>query len=216
MSAPADSLTLAEYESEEVVEVQRSSRVILWLVVFSLAGLILPLVLISTAVAQDNRKVALELAQIEQDIESARQPEPEEQTLRDSLLETQQQVTMLKGVREDIVTRHVNWSAVMTAVGNYGSVRMTLTGLSQTEKQITLSGQAETESTIIAYARMLEETGLFSRVVVQSISLSVIPTPTPAPVTATPTAEPDAAPRPDQVVQFVILVELNPEEADHG
>jgi Tfp pilus assembly protein PilN len=215
MSVPADSLILSEYETEEDVTVRHSSRVILWLVVFSVAGLILPLVLISTAIEQNNKTAALDLAQIEEEVNNAKQPEPAEQALRDTLLETKNQRTVLETLRDDLVSQHVNWSAVMAVVGNYGSAKMTLTGLSQSGTQITLSGQAETESTVIAYARMLEETGLFTRVVVQSISLKVLPTSTPTPGVATPTAVPDVAPGPDQVVEFVILVELRPQEAAH-
>jgi Tfp pilus assembly protein PilN len=215
MSVPADSLILSEYETEEDVTVRHSSQVILWLVVFSVAGLILPLVLISTAIEQNNKTAALDLAQIEEEVNNAKQPEPAEQALRDTLLETKNQRTVLETLRDDLVSQHVNWSAVMAVVGNYGSAKMTLTGLSQSGTQITLSGQAETESTVIAYARMLEETGLFTRVVVQSISLKVLPTSTPTPGVATPTAVPDVAPGPDQVVEFVILVELRPQEAAH-
>jgi hypothetical protein len=52
---------------------------------------------------------------------------------------------------------------------------------------------------------MLEESGQFSRVIVQSISLKTLPTPTPAP---TPTAiTPTPAPE-ETVVEFVILVGL--------
>jgi Tfp pilus assembly protein PilN len=201
-------------EVEESTETGHSPRIALWLVVTSLAGLLLPLYLISAAIKADNRSLEADLASIEQQLSDASQPGEEQQTLQDNLLKARQQLDTLTTVQTDLIAHHINWPAVMAVIGNNGPAQMVLTGLSQADNRIVINGQAQAESVVIAYAHMLEESGQFSRVVVQSISIKVLPTPTPPP---TPTPDPaetavstPAPVAPGQVVEFVILVELQP------
>jgi Tfp pilus assembly protein PilN len=203
-------------EMEEPTEAGHSPRIVLWLVVVGLAGLFLPLYLVSAAIKGDNRSLKTDLASIEQQLSDLSQPGEEQQTLQDTLIKSRQQVNTLTAVQSDLNAHHINWPAVMAIIGNNGPVQMVLTGLSQAENRIVISGQAQAESVVMAYAHMLEESGQFSRVIVQSISLKALPTPTPLP-TSTPasadtTLSTPAPAEPAQIVEFVILVELQPQE----
>jgi Tfp pilus assembly protein PilN len=200
-------------EQEAANEPGRSSRVVFWLVVVGLAGLFLPLYLIGAAIKDNTQTLRDQIAQIDQQEADLSQPGSDQQTLQDELLAARQQLETLSAVNAKLLATHIDWPAVMAVIGNNGYVQMDLISLSQADDQIMLRGQAGAESVVMAYSRMLEESGQFSRVIVQSISLKTLPTPTPPPTTVpstTPTpsgVEPTPQPLPVQVVEFVILVE---------
>ncbi|MBI5958736.1 MAG: hypothetical protein HY866_08375 [Chloroflexi bacterium] len=203
---------------DEIVETGRPSRMVFWLIIMGLAGLFLPLYLLSTAIKEHNQTLKNDLAQIEQQESELSQPGSEQQTLQDELIKARQRLDLLSTVQTDLIAQHINWPAVMAVVGNNGYVQMELLSLSQANELIMLHGQAQAESVVMAYARMLEESDQFSRVIVQSISLKILPTPTPPPTTeptvTTTLTSPETTPPPvdpEQVVEFVILVEFNPQ-----
>jgi Tfp pilus assembly protein PilN len=185
---------------EETEQAVGTPRIVLWLVATSLLGLLLPLYLISTTIEDNNQQLQTEITQIDQEIETLSQPQPEQTTLQDTLLRLRRQQQELETLSETLITQHINWPAVITVIGNYAPSPINFTSLAQEGDQITINGEASTEVEVMAYARMLEESDLFTRVVVQSLALTMQPTPSPQPeITPLP---------PDQIVEFVILVEL--------
>jgi cell division septation protein DedD len=77
----------------------------------------------------------------------------------------------------------------MLAIGSYDQGQVSVTGIVQTDKQVTLTGVANDENAVMAYAQLLKDSNLFSRVKVQNITVKPSPTPTPSP-TATLTPSP--------------------------
>jgi Tfp pilus assembly protein PilN len=209
---------LVDEELEQSEETGQSPRIVIWLVVLSLLGLMVPMFLVRAMIQDQTTKVKADVAKVEQDLTDLSKPSSEQNALQDQLLNARTELDTLDTLQTDLTTNYINWPAIMTAIGNYGSAQMQITSLSQAANQILINGQAENETVVMSYARMLEETSLFSRVVVQSMALKMLPTPTPQP-TATPPAEtptPGAATvsaptptNPAPIVEFVILVELS-------
>ncbi len=208
-------------ETEEPVQKGRSSRIIIWLLVLSLAGLFVPLFLSAAAIRQENADLQADMAHIQQTIDSQSQPDPEQQTMEQQLIDARDQYRSLEALETNLQNDHIDWPTVMAVISNFHQAEMMLTSLVQTDgRALLLRGQAPTEGVVMSYAGMLEESGQFSRVIVQSISLKTLPTPTPAPtptgVAVTTTAvSADAVmsstPTPASggtVVEFVILAGL--------
>ncbi len=203
-------------EQEDVIEAGGSSHAVTWLMALGLAVLFLPLYLISGAIKESNQTLTNDLAEIAQQQTDLSQPGSTQQTLQDDLIKARQRLETLSAGKTNLIASHINWPAVMAVIGNNGYVHMDLLSLSQADNQIVLRGQAQAESIVMTYARMLEESGQFSKVIVQSISLKVLPTPTPPPTTqpvatttlASPASVPTVVPQ-AQVVEFVILVECD-------
>lgn len=207
-------------EVEEPVQKGHSSRIIIWLLVLSLSGLFVPLFLSAATIKQENVDLQAEMAQIQQTIESQSQPVPAEQQLEQKLIDARDQYRSLEALVTNLQTDHIDWPVLIAVISNYHQAEMLLTSLVQTDgRALVLRGQAPNEGAVMTYANMLEESGQFSRVIVQSISLKTLPTPTPAPtptaMTPTTTAvssdsmssTPTPAPE-ETVVEFVILVGL--------
>lgn len=181
---------------------------ILWLVATSSALLLLPLYFIYTSFRSDVVLLNDNLQIVQASLADTETLEPEDQELADELARVQESVDQIEKVYSTIATRHIDWPAVMAAIGNYSPAQITLTSITQADS-ITLKGQAIDDTTVVAYSRSLEETGLFSRVVVQSLMTIATPfvpptatavgTPGPTPTSTaaiTPTVTPTPTPDP--------------------
>jgi hypothetical protein len=206
-----------DQEGEERSNPTVSRRVILWLVVASLAGLYLPGYLIFSAIRDQNLSLQGELAQIQGTLEGDQPLNPTVQALQDSLEQARDQLNAVQSVRSTLATSHINWPVTMAAIGSYDQSQMMLVGVTQTDNRIVLTGQADDESVVTTYTRRLEQSNLFSRVIVQSMTLNRVPTPTPVSTTPgtgqtpTPLAGGETVLNPDfrsTFVEFVIMVEL--------
>jgi hypothetical protein len=119
---------------------------------------------------------------------------PEVVSLQAEAADIQTQVNELDAVYTNLSADHVDWPTVASAIRNYDVNRMAINTLQQSENRLTLSGSAVDDSAVINYARLLEDSGYFSRVVVQSITLTT-PSPTPTlSATATAIVTPTVAP----------------------
>jgi Tfp pilus assembly protein PilN len=188
--------------------------IILWLVALSWLILLIPLYLVSTTVRAEITRLEAEFQVVQDALISEETPEPEIQALQDDLSQVQGRVDEIEAAYVDIASGHTNWPAVMAAIGNYNPSQLALTSITQSDGLVTLTGRAFDDSVVIAYSRALEESGLFSRVVVQSVKLIATPfaTPTSTPVapgttvtptaTVTPTVTP--TPTPDPLDQYEV------------
>ncbi len=178
--------------------------IILWLVAISWVILLLPLYLVSTAVRGDITHLEANLQVAQEALSSTNVPDPEVQGLMNDLARVQGAIDEIEGAYSAMAAGHTNWPAVMAAIGNYNPSQLALTSIAQSGNRITLNGRAIDDSTVIAYSRALEESNLFSLVIVQSVRLLATPFISPtgtavAPgttVTPTATVTPTVTPTP--------------------
>lgn len=199
-------------EEEESEPSGGSSRLVLWLIIAGLGILFVPLYLVSATLKESKAPLETELADIQATLTITPQPNPTEQALRDNLLELRGQSGELETLYTDLSANHVDWPAAMSVIANYEPSQMSLTGLMQADRLVTLDGRANDETIVMAYADMLRESTRFGEVKVQTITMIALPTPTPAPaeVALTPAvAQPTAVSAlPSSVAEFTLTVEL--------
>ncbi len=160
----------------------------LWLLVISLAIFFLPLNFISTAIQDDAKDLETQLASLRASLTTVPTPVPPEvQRVLTPLAQVQGQLNQINAVYPTLIAPRPDWVSIMAAIGNYDPGEIALTSVTQNDNRttLTLTGRAVRDDAVVAYARSLEGTNLFNRVVVQSIL--AVPTITPT-LTLTPTA----------------------------
>lgn len=193
-------------EEEESESSGGSSRLILWLIIAGLGILFVPLYLVSATLKESKAPLETELADIQATLTVTPQPDPEEQALRDNLLQLRSQAGELETLYTDLSANHVDWPAAMAVIANYDPSQMALTGLTQAEQLVTLTGRANDETIVMAYADMLRDSARFGEVKVQSITLVALPTPTPLPTQVAGTIPEGVAP--GNIAEFTLTVQL--------
>jgi len=170
--------------------------IILLLVAISLATFILPIYLASVSIRYDITHLEADLHFVQETLTIIRTPAPEVKELENTLAHIQGLVSEIEVNYPDIAAQHINWPAVMAAISNYNPAQLTLLSITQAGNRITLKGRAIDGPVVTAYARALRESGLFSRVIIQSMSV-ITPTPT-GTITPTVTITPTMTPTPTQ------------------
>ena len=165
--------------------------IVLWLLATGMVTFFLPLYLMSTGIRGDVERLKSDLQVAQQSIEAAKTPGPELLELVNELNELKASSNTIKEIYSSVVAGFIDWPAVMSAIADYWPDRISLTALTQTGNEITVHGRASDDSDVVAYARALEGSNLFSRVVVKSIRAIEAPFATgvaPGPqITITPT-----------------------------
>jgi hypothetical protein len=187
------------------------NAIALGLVALSLAILILPLYLVSAAVRDDVTRLETDLGSTQASLTSMGTLAPDVQELVDSLSRLEELSTELEGVRSTMVAGHVNWPAIMAAIGDFDPSQLSLTSLTQTDNQVILNGQAMDDSVVMLYARALEESLLFARAAVESINTMSTP------FVAPPTTEretPGASATPCAAITTTVDVAVSPPPGD--
>lgn len=174
---------------------------VIGLMAFSLLILLLALYLISTSVQNDIARSEANLASLQSQLIRLQTPAPAVQELLTTLSTTLTLANKLEAARPTIGHQ---WPALIAVLGSYDPAAITLTALRQEGNRITLTGQAINDSSAVAYVNQLEESTLFTSVVLESI---VLVTPTPRPDAAPNAAEPVASA--PALVDFVITIELS-------
>jgi Tfp pilus assembly protein PilN len=160
--------------------------IILGLVVIGLVAFFLPLYLISTTIRDDITRSEANLLSVQATLTSISAPAPEAQELMNTLAQVQNSASEIEEASSAILANRTDWPAIMAAINNYNPTQLALTSITHADYRITLNGQAIDDTAVVAYARGLEESNLFSRVVVQSIKIVATPF-------ATPTSTSEAA-----------------------
>jgi len=164
--------------------------IILWLVVFGLITFFLPFYLVSTAIRADNTRLETDLKTAQDNLTRGYAPAPDVQELMATLDQVQQSASAIEQAYPTVVAGRTDWLAIMAAIGNYDPTQLALTSLTHADNRITLNGQAIDDAAVVAYARSLEESNLFSRVVVQSMQAIATPFATPTSTSEVPGATP--------------------------
>jgi Tfp pilus assembly protein PilN len=116
------------------------------------------------------------------------------QTTLSQLLTQTQQITVAYST---VVAPRTDWSSILSLINSNDPAQIALTSLSRADSRLTLSGRALSEDSVAVYARSLEQSDLFARVVVQSIQPSAGTTGTvPATAPGTPGASATNTPAP--------------------
>ena len=189
-------------------------RIVLWLVIASLLVLLLPLFLASNALKDENVRMQQEMESIQATLDSPVSVPAAEQTLRDEMLHSREAETVLENLRADLESRHLNWPDTMLTLGNFDPTQIRITGLVQTERRLTITGQAVTENQVMNYSQALRDSGWFQTVLIQSISQTELPTATPLPRERNSTEPTPIPPTPVQVAEFMLQVDLKAETPD--
>jgi Tfp pilus assembly protein PilN len=167
------------------------SMVVLWLITVSMAIFLLPLYIVATALNQDISGLQTDLDSLQASLASRPTAAPEVAQLLTPLAQVQVQTNQVNAVLPTLAAARADIPAVMVAIGNYDVRQIALTQVTRAGNQITVGGQATDDTVVVAYARSLEQSNLFSRVLIQSIqiadttALTMTVTPT---MTITPTA----------------------------
>ena len=169
-------------ELEDVLEQatpRQTSRttLVLWLVAASLLMFFIPLYLFSASVNRDVKGMSTNLGVIQTSLTRVPTPAPAIQQLLTPLAQVQGQTNQISAVYPTIAAPRPDWPAVMTVIGNYDPSQITLTSITRTVNTLTLAGRANNDTDVTNYAHSLEQSNLFSRVLVQSIHAVMI-TPT--------------------------------------
>lgn len=168
-------------EAVEEPESRSGSRIVAWLFALGIAALFLPLYLVSVAIGDATVPLEAELESLQATLTTPPEVRSEELTLTERLLDLRAQLGAIEDVPSTLIAAHTDWPAIMAAVGSYDANRIRLVGFNHENARLTLEGNAVEESAVLEFADALEQTGLFSRVSVQTISVGMQPTPTPVP-----------------------------------
>jgi hypothetical protein len=171
----------------------------LWLLTIAVGLLFLPLYTISATISDDIKAKQGELTASQKQLTTVPTLRQDIAKVVTPLAQTQGQVSQINTVYPTIVAPRPNWPDVMAAIGSYNSSQITPISLSRKDNLVTLTGRATNDSVAVSYARALEQSPLFTRVIVQSIQLVATPVVTPTvtrtvlptlPATATRTQTP--------------------------
>ena len=203
--APSNSIGLDNLPEQYQPRSPSRRTIILWLVVIGFAIFFLPLYLVSASIRGDNARLEDDIQSVQEALTSIGSPAPEVQELMDTLAQLQKATDEIETASSAIAAGHTDWPAVMAAIGNYNPAQLALTSLTHADSRITLNGRATDSSVVAAYAHTLEESQLFSRVVVQSMKTIATPFVTPG-----GTASPEATLTPTGTLTVTPTVALTP------
>lgn len=192
-------------EAEEAAEAPRRNptRLILWLMVAAVALFLLPLYLVSLTVRDAIPEIDIEITALAETIAAPASISSEQEALENELLAVRSALSVLQPPLRNAAAVHVDWPQTMAVIGSYDMLRVTLQRVTQSNRQITVSGQALNQTAVTAYADTLRASGLFTRVVILAIDAVTLPTPAPV-------REGEVPPYPATVANFSLLLELTP------
>lgn len=169
-----------EAEMEDAEPPSRS-RLAIWLVALALAAMFVPVYLVSGSLEEATIPLEQQAEALAMTLTAPPVVPEEEQQLTDRLLAARGQLSSIQEIPVTLAAQHLDWPSITQALLNYDANSIRLTSFTHDSIVLTLIGSATAESEAIRYAEMLESSGLFLRVSVQSIVLNPPPTPTPAP-----------------------------------
>lgn len=161
-----------EFEDPEETEDGGSSRrgLILWLIVIGLAVLFVPLFLVFNTLRTDVTRLQGELEPLQSELAAQGTPPPELQLLMEQAAAANGEVDAIAAVYPTLIASHIDWQPAMQTLATYDQSQMLLTNITQEVRRLTIVGKAMDQSQVVAYARALEESGLFNSVEIQSIT----------------------------------------------
>ncbi len=201
--APAELDALLEPSSSKPTR----STLLLWLVAASLLVFFLPLYLFSASVSEDAKGLDADLGFIRTALTQVPTAVPAIARLLTPIAQTQAQLNQIATVYPTVAATRPNWPVLMATIGNYDPNQISLASITRTVNSLVITGRANSDAAVTAYAHSLEQSRLFSQVVVQSIHTTFI-TPTVA-LTRTNANPPILATAPSAAVARPTLYVVN-------
>ena len=189
------------------------ARFIPWLIMLAIAMIFLPIYLTSATLQDMTEPLQTESVSLQETVTAPPSMPVAEQTLTAHLLDLSGQLAALAKVPPTLSAAHVDWPAIMANIHSYDANQIRLTGFDHANGSLTLQGEALQESAVIDYAHALEQTGFFSAVRVQSITVNPVPLPTPD-LIATPGLEAPVMTK--LYMPFVFTISVSLTEAGNG
>ncbi|MFP4345504.1 MAG: PilN domain-containing protein [Anaerolineales bacterium] len=191
------------YEPDALSEERRKRRLLrrqtifLWVVAVSLLATVVPLYLLSLSLRTDVTASEAVLRELRAAIEATPTLVPEVRALLGTVAALEVRRGEIATAEAALAAAGVDWDEIMDALRNYDPQRLELTSLSQNGAELQLTGRAVDNDAVTGYRRRLQASGLFSRVVIDSVRPLQPGTPTPTtPVDLTPS--PSISPTPTE------------------
>ncbi len=169
---------------------------LLWLGVLGLVILFIPLYLTSKTLVEEVARLESEVFSRQTAVAAA----PEAGPLVVTLTAVHNQTLQIDTILPTLVSENVDWPGALSAVNQANDDQIQITTLEQSGSQLLIRGRAASEDAVNSYTRLLEGSGQFAAVEVQSIvpvvGLFQTPTPTAPPPPATPTTAVTPTPLP--------------------
>ncbi len=185
------------------------ARLVPWLIVLALALLFIPLYLTTATLDDMTAPLASEEVTLAQTLTAPPPVPTAEQTLTARLLEVETQLGALSSLPPTLIAAHVDWPAIMSTIRNYDANEIHLSGFDHITGKLTLQGAALQEDSVMSYAHTLEQTGLFSQVRIQSITVNPVSPATPN-LATTPTSSPVLS---ETYMPIIFTISINLNEA---
>ncbi len=141
----------------------------LWLIALGLILLFVPLYFVGVALQDDVNSLQSQVAPLETAL-----------AITPTAVPLVAQVEQTTAVSPTLSAANINWPAAMNVIRTYNPDDIIITGITQADNQLFISGQAVNDALVVAYARSLESSGVFKQVLVESIVVAAAAeTPTP-------------------------------------
>ncbi|MBI4671095.1 MAG: PilN domain-containing protein [Chloroflexi bacterium] len=197
---------------EAVQHIPRRTLV-LWLLATTLGLFMLPLTLVAAS-------LTAQVSTLNDDVQAVIAAEttlptllPRVQSLNKQLAQVQAQAKQLQAVKPTLAAGALDWTTIMSAIGNYDPNQIAVDGLSTSDEMLIVTGRAANDAAILAYVNSLQQSNTFKNVVLQSVQIAdsqavtmtvvpgqVFPTATLTPTaTITPTPNLRDAYEPDEI-----------------
>lgn len=197
---------------EEVTETTKPKRRnmvywVRWLIVLSLAMTIVPLALIASTIEEAAFIIQTDVTALAMTLAFTPAPDPTQEAMKAELSQLRADRNILEPLLTQLNTHYRPIPVVMGYIRNYDTTYLGLTGLTEANGQLTLTGQAYDEKFVMHYAEMLRSCDAFERVMVQAITLKTLETDGKS-RQKNETALRFAAPVPSIYAEFVIVIEF--------
>jgi Tfp pilus assembly protein PilN len=178
------------------------TSLLLWATALSLIFFFLPLQVLATTAHRDVSGLETNLTSAQASLNRVPTPLPEIQRWLTPLAEVQGQLKQVQAAYPALASHRADWPAAAGAIANYDPNQIVLTSVTASQGHAVLEGRATGDGPVLAYAAALEQSNLFSSVIIQSLQITntvyttftvAAPTLT-ATATYTPTSTPTATP----------------------
>ena len=122
------------------------------------------------------------ITQVQRELDAAQTPQPELLELQDELAQVVAAIASVQTVYPRGAEERRDWSAILGIVLQYDPELVELQELFQTGGDLTVVGLALTQEDVLQYAGQLDRSGVFERVLVQSMQRVDQPMATPPPI----------------------------------
>lgn len=145
-------------------------RLVLWLVVVSMAFLVLPVFLVGGVIESERTLLQEQLDGLQAELNAPPVIDPEIERLEGELLQLRNDTSAMNTLATSLATTHIDWAVLMQTFISYDPNQMEVTNIEQSDRRIIISGRSDDETHLMYYVDVLQGSGLFAQVLLQSIT----------------------------------------------